>query len=139
MYFPNSICYVVMLCLYFVHVMFQGNLLPTTWPGRVNQRRMRRLISITVLTFSNEKSKQEEGVQWIDLESFKKKRNEHEKVHCPWCDAAFPAGGPDLEIHVEQHLAQVDFCFCFCCCCLILFMFFLLCGAASGSGKHFVV
>ena len=70
---------------------------------------------------------------------FQKKRNEHEKVHCPWCDAAFPAGGPDLEIHVEQHLAQVDFCFCFCCCCLILFMFFLLCGAASGSGKHFVV
>ena len=53
--------------------MFQGNLLPTTWPGRVNQRRMRRLISITVLKFSNEISKQEEGVQWIDLESFKKK------------------------------------------------------------------
>ena len=32
---------------------------------------------------------------------------EEEKVHCPWCDAAFPAGGTDLESHVEQHLAQV--------------------------------
>ena len=41
----------------------------------------------------------------------KKKRNEHEKVHCPWCDAAFPAGGQDLEIHVEQHLAQVNILF----------------------------
>jgi len=38
------------------------------------------------------------------------KPEENEKVHCPWCDAAFPAGGPDLEIHVEQHLAQVLDC-----------------------------
>ena len=53
----------------------------------------------------------------------KKKRNDLEKVHCPWCDAAFPAGGQDLEIHVEQHLAQVDI-FCFCCRC---FVYVLLC------------
>ena len=112
---------------------------PYNMAGEGKPEEDEKVISITVLKFSNEISKQEKGVQWIDLESFKKKRNEHEKVHCPWCDAAFPAGGPDLEIHVEQHLAQVDFCFCFCCCCLILFMFFLLCGAASGSGKHFVV
>lgn len=32
---------------------------------------------------------------------------EVEEVHCPWCNAAFPAGGTDLESHVEQHLAQV--------------------------------
>jgi len=38
------------------------------------------------------------------------KPEEDEKVHCPWCDAAFPAGGQDLEIHVEQHLAQVLDC-----------------------------
>ena len=31
-----------------------------------------KVISITVLKFSNEISKQEEGVQWIDLECFKK-------------------------------------------------------------------
>ena len=37
------------------------------------------------------------------------KEVEEEKVHCPWCDAAFPAGGTDLESHVEQHLAQVLF------------------------------
>ena len=53
----------------------------------------------------------------------KKKRNEHEKVHCPWCDAAFPAGGQDLEIHVEQHLAQVNF-FVFAVVVLILFFSF---------------
>ena len=35
---------------------------------------------------------------------------EEEKVHCPWCDADFPAGGTDLESHVEQHLAQVISC-----------------------------
>merc|ERR1719237_777254 len=35
---------------------------------------------------------------------------EEEKVHCPWCDADFPAGGTDLESHVEQHLAQVLDC-----------------------------
>merc|ERR1712107_692577 len=38
------------------------------------------------------------------------KPEEDEKVHCPWCDAAFPAGGQDLEIHVELHLAQVLDC-----------------------------
>ena len=53
----------------------------------------------------------------------KKKRNDLEKVHCPWCDAAFPAGGQDLEIHVEQHLAQVNF-FVFAVVVLILFLFF---------------
>ena len=60
---------------------------------------------------------------------FQKKRNEHEKVHCPWCDAAFPAGGPDLEIHVEQHLAQVN---------ILLFdhLFWAsLAFEASGAGK----
>ena len=38
-----------------------------------------------------------------------KEVDDGEKVHCPWCDAAFPAGGTDLETHVEQHLAQVVF------------------------------
>ena len=30
-----------------------------------------------------------------------------EEVHCPWCNEAFPAGGPELDTHVDQHLAQV--------------------------------
>merc|ERR1719239_467226 len=38
------------------------------------------------------------------------KEVDEEKVHCPWCNAAFPAGGTDLESHVEQHLAQVLDC-----------------------------
>ena len=70
---------------------------------------------------------------------FKKiKRNDLEKVHCPWCDAAFPAGGQDLEIHVEQHLAQVNF-FCFCCCCFdFVFVPFVM-WSSIWFGKHFVV
>jgi len=33
-----------------------------------------------------------------------------EEMHCPWCMKSFPAAGPELETHVEQHLAEVLDC-----------------------------
>lgn len=33
-----------------------------------------------------------------------------EEMQCPWCIKSFPAAGPELETHVEQHLAEVLDC-----------------------------
>ena len=50
---------------------------------------------------------EQEVVQEQEQEVVQEQVQEQEQVHCPWCDAAFPAGGLELEEHVEQHLAQV--------------------------------